>query len=355
MIVGQLLSRRRIQILIATALTVGLLGEVGDAVAASPEKIDIKMTLAWTFQASQAMFTYGVDKGFFKAEGLNVTVDRGAGSGVSIQRVAGGTYDFGYSDIGNVIRYNAENRTRPLLAIYIVEDDSALALFSLASSGIVKAKDVEGKRIGVSQFDGARLMFPVLAKANNIDVSSITWKTVDAQLREILLARGQVDAITGFTTTSIPLLTSLHRKFNTIRYRDFGVGGFGNALIVSPDFGKKYPDTVRAFVRALNQSVKAMIQNPAEALASLKKRDPLVDMDAERLRLDLMLKDLILTPDVEQHGLSNADPVRLGTAIKDVLQTTSSKDPLAPEEVYSERFLPPASERMPPVYQVKSD
>ncbi len=48
----------------------------------------MRISLGWTFVASQAMFTYGVDQGYFKAEGLNVTVDRGSGSGTAIQRVA---------------------------------------------------------------------------------------------------------------------------------------------------------------------------------------------------------------------------------------------------------------------------
>src|SRR5258707_1229774 len=92
----------------ATALALALAAGVSHAAAEQLEKTDIKMMLGWTFQASQAMFIYGVEKGYFKAEGLNVTVDRGSGSGVAIQRVAGGTYDFGYADLGTLTKYDAE-------------------------------------------------------------------------------------------------------------------------------------------------------------------------------------------------------------------------------------------------------
>jgi NitT/TauT family transport system substrate-binding protein len=335
----------------ATALVLTLAASLPHAAAKQLEKTDIKMTLGWTFQASQVMFIYGVEKNFFKEEGLNVTVDRGSGSGVAIQRVSSGTYDFGYADLGTLTKYNAENRSRPVVAVYIAEDDSALALFSLEGKGIVKPRDVEGKRIGVSQFDGARLMFPVLAKANKIDVSGMTWKTVDAQLREMLLTRGEVDVITGFTTTSIPLLTSLGQKFVVIRYRDFGLDGFGQALVASPEFVEKNPNTVRAFIRALNRSVTAMIENPKEALASLKTRDPLVDLDAETMRLDLMIKELILTPHAVKHGLSSADPKRLAATIDDVLEISDDKTPLPVQSVFTDRFLPPTGERMPPAYR----
>lgn len=336
---------------LACTLAFSLMTAAPHAAAQQLEKTDIKMILGWTFQASQVMFIYGVEKGFFKAEGLNVTVDRGSGSGVAVQRVNSGTYDFGYADLGTLTKHNAENRNRPPVAVYITEDDSALALFSLEGKGIAKPRDVEGKKIGVSQFDGARLMFPVLAKVNKIDTSGMAWKTVDAQLREMLLMRNEVDVITGFTTTSIPLLTSLKQKIVTIRYSAFGVDGFGQALITSPDFVEKYPNTLRAFVRALNRSVKATIENPKEALASLKTRDPMVDMDAEAMRLDIMVKELILTPHAVKHGLSSADPKRLAATIDNVLQITEAKTPMPVESIYIDRFLPPVSERMPPAYR----
>lgn len=321
------------------------------AQAQSLEKTDVRIVLGWTFVASQAMFTYGVDKGFFKAEGLNVTVDRGAGSGTAIQRVNSGAYDFGYADIGTLTKYDAENRTRLLQAVYITEDDSPLALFALEGKGIAKPKDVEGKRIAVSQFDGARLMFPVLAKANKIDTASMNWKTVDPQLREVMLARGEADVITGFTITSIPLLTTMKQKFVVLRYPDFGVQGMGQAMVTTPDFIQKNPNTVRAVVRALNRSVKAMIEDPKGAIESLKTRDPLLDLDAENLRMDLMVKQLILTPHAKQKGLSNPDPQRLAGIIASVLEVSEVKDALQISAVYDDRFLPPVAERMPPAYK----
>ncbi|MFS2035555.1 ABC transporter substrate-binding protein [Polaromonas sp. CT11-55] len=320
------------------------------ASAQAIEKPDIKMALGWTFIASQAMYIYGVEKGFFKEEGLNVTVDRGSGSAAAVQRVASGTYQFGYADLGTLTRHNAENRSRTVLAVYVAEDDSPLALFSLQGKGITKPKDIEGKRIGVSQFDGARQMLPVLAHANKIDLSRLTLKTVDSQLREIMLARGEVDVITGFTISSINQLTSLKQQFVVMRYKDFGVDGFGQALIVSPEFAQKNPNTVRAFVRALNRSIKAMIENPKEALASLKTRDSLVDLDGEARRLELLLGQLILTPHVVKNGLSSPDPKRLAAVIDSVLQTTDNKAPLPVASVYTDRFLPPVSERMPPAW-----
>jgi NitT/TauT family transport system substrate-binding protein len=322
----------------------------GSTALAQAEKRNLRMTLAWTWSASQVMFPYGVDKGYFKAEGLEPALDRGAGSGAAVQRVASGTHDVGFADLGALIKFNLENPGRALVSTYIVEDETAMALFALQGKGIAKPKDIEGKRIGVSQFDGARQLFPVFAKVNNVDASRMTWKTVDAMLREVLLTRGEVDVITGFTTTTVPLLNSLQQKFVVLRYADYGMSGLGQALVASPEFVEKNPGTMRALVRALNRSVKAMIEQPAQSLASLTARDATLDLAAEGARLELMIKELILTPNVVKNGLSSADAKRVAASIDNVAQVTEAKQPLPVERVYTERFLPARAERVAPGY-----
>lgn len=201
-----ILNVHPVRALVAGLLSMALLVAAPPPVAAQTiEQPDIKMTLGWTFIASQLMFIYGVEKGFFKEEGLNVTLDRGAGAGVAIQRVASGVYQFGYADIGTLTRYNAENRSRALLAVYIAEDDSPQALFTLQGKGIAKPKDIEGKRIGVSQFDGARQMLPVLrftapvAPGETLRTElwaagdTVSFRTTSVERGAVVLDRGHVD------------------------------------------------------------------------------------------------------------------------------------------------------------------
>jgi NitT/TauT family transport system substrate-binding protein len=315
------------------------------------EKRDVRFSLGWVFVASQAMFTHGADRGFFKSEGLNVTIDRGAGSGASIQRVANNSYDMALTDLGSLAKHNAENPGRPLVAVYIVEDASPLALFALEGKGISKPKDVQGKRIAASQFDGARQVFPALVRANGIDTSAISWKIVDPQLREALLVRGEADVITGFTTTSVILLQSLNQKFVTMRYDEFGVAGFGNSVITSPEFLRDNPGTVRAFVRALNRSMKDMLEHPDAALASLRTRDATVDLAVEGRRLDLMVRQLILTPNVVANGFSSADARRVTAAVENVVLSLEGKPALGGAQVYNPAYLPPAADRKAPAYK----
>jgi NitT/TauT family transport system substrate-binding protein len=129
-----------------------------------------------------------------------------------VQRVIAGTHDMAFADLGTIIKWNGENPDKPLVAVYVAEDGFPLGAFALKTKGIGKPKDLEGKTLGAPPFDGGRQMFPVFAKVNSLDAAKISWMSIDANLREQMLAKGQVDVITGFVTSALPTLNSLGIK-----------------------------------------------------------------------------------------------------------------------------------------------
>jgi len=321
---------------------------------AQVEKASIKFSQGWLFQATQAQFPLAADKGYWKAEGLEVTVDRGSGSATSIQRVISGTHDIAYSDVGTIVKWNAENPGRELMMFYIAEDGFPLVAVALKSKGIAKPKDLEGKKLGAPSFDGGRQMFPAFAKANGIDQTKVTWFTMDANLREQMLARGDVDVITGFITSAVPTLNGLGIKtadLTVMRYDDFNLDGFGNAVFATRDFVEKNPRTVTAFVKGLNRAMKDIVSDPKAAIAAIKGRDPLVNTDLETERLKLYVKELLLTRNVRDNGFSSADTKKMERQIASVMDAFNVKANVTVASVYTEKFLPPRADRMPPPYK----
>lgn len=338
---------------IRLALCGAVLALSGGIASAQLEKPTIKFSQGWLFQATQAQFPLAYEKGYWKAQGLEVEVDRGSGSATSVQRVIAGTHDLAYADVGTIIKWNGENPDRPLLAVYVAEDGFPLGAFALKSKGIVKPKDLEGKTLGAPPFDGGRQMFPVFAKVNGIDPAKINWTSVDANLREQMLARSQVDVITGFVTSAVPTLNSLGIKtadLTVLRYKDYGMDGFGNAVFGTREFIEKNPKTVAAFVKGVNQALKTLISDPDAGIAALKTRDGLVSTERERQRLSLYVTELLLTPNVKANGFSAVQSKKLEQQIVDVNNAFNIKATMTPDSIYTERFLPPKTERLPPAW-----
>ena len=322
--------------------------------AAQLEKPAIKFSQGWLFQATQAQFPLAHERGYWKSEGLDVTVDRGNGSATSIQRVISGTHEIAYSDVGTIVKWNAENPGKELMIIYVAEDGFPLGAFALKTKGIVKPKDLEGKKLGAPSFDGGRQMFPAFAKANGIDQSKITWFSMDASLREQMLVKGDVDVITGFITSAVPTLNGLGVKTADImimKYDDFNLDGFGNAVFASREFVEKNPKTVAAFVKGLNRAMKDIVADPKAAIGAIKARDPLINTDLETERLKLYVKELLLTPNVKANGFSAVDTKKLERQITSVMDAFNVKANVTVASMYTDKFLPSKADRMPPPYK----
>lgn len=339
--------RHLISSLVASCLILG-----ASAAQAQPiERSSVKMTLDWAFQGPQSIFSLAVDGGFFKNEGLDVQVDRGSGSTDAVVRVASGAYDFGWAEMSSVVKYNVENPGNRLVAVYVTHENSANAVITIKGRGISRPKDLETRTVGSTAGSAARDIFDAFARANGIDASRVRMQTVSGSLRETMLVRGDVDAILGAVTSGVLTVKSLGVKLDDVvimPYGDYGVELYGHAVVTTAAFAEKHPGTVAAMVRAINKAVKAAIQNPKAAVATLTARDKLVDLALEEERLLLMFRQLVLTKNVRENGLSTVTPERMGKTIEIISAAYGITTPPSPETVYTDRFLPPKAERIPP-------
>ena len=108
----------------------------------------VKFTLDWKFEGPAAPFLVAIDKGYFKAEGLDVTIDTAGGSLEPLNRVASGTYDMGFGDINSLIKFRDANPAVPIKAVFMVYNKPAFSIVGRKSRGVAKPKDLEGKKLG---------------------------------------------------------------------------------------------------------------------------------------------------------------------------------------------------------------
>jgi len=315
----------------------------GAALAETP----VKFTLDWKFEGPAAAYCIAADKGYFKDEGLSVTIDSGNGSAGAVNRVATGAYDIGFADINALIEFNAQNPDKALKAVFMVYDNPPFAIFSLKKNNIVKPADLAGKTLGAPIFDAPRKTFPAFCQATGLNPASVTWQTMDPPLREPMLVRGDVQAISGFYFTSLLNLEQAGVKaedLNIFKYPDYGVKLYGNAIVVSPALAKK-PEVVKGFLRAVAKGWKEVAQDPKAAMVFVKKRDGLIDPALEEKRLRLCLEMCIATPFVKANGMGPVDPARMARAIQEAASSFGLKTAPKPEEVFDASFMPGKEER----------
>lgn len=332
--------RRSLAALVAVACTT-----LGGAALAQQK--NVRFVLDWAFQGQQAVFTLPADDGTYAKHGLNVTVDRGAGSGDAVAKVAAGTYDLGLADVYTMMNHNANAPDRRLVAVALVHDKSALSIATMKSANIRKPADLEGKRIAAPLGDASRQIFPLFATLNRINQGSLEWITVTPQLRETMLIRGQTDAVTGHVTTIMMNLRGMKipaSDVEVLMYQDFGVELYGHAIVAQPDFAQKNPQLVADFVRSAVHGLNLMIRDRDLAFKSVQRRDPLLVEEVEKARIQMSLDAMFMSPNVVQNGMSNVDKARLARTIDQVTRAFQMKATPTLEEVYTDRYLPPRAE-----------
>ena len=191
-----------------------------------------------------------------------------------------------------------------------------------------------------------RRAYPIFQKANG--VGAVNWISMDPPLRETMLAKGDVDAITGFYFTSLLNLEARGVKAEDVAvmmYPQHGVKLYGNVIIASEQFIKQKPETVKAFLRAFTRGAKEVIADPKAAVAIVKARDGIINPALEERRLKLAIDSAIATPDAKAEGFGDAKGPRLALMASQVGDAFATKTRVDPDAVWNGGFLPSAAER----------
>ena len=312
----------------------------------------IRYTLDWRYDGQFAAFMMAKAKGYFEKEGLDVTLDAGAGSVASINRIVSGVYDVANADLSVVIEFLGNNPAQvgTFQAVYLLYNRSPMIIQTLKSTGIRKPQDLAGKKMAGSLSESARKAFPIYARAIGIDPNSITWLTVDPKLRENLLVRGDVDALPGFALDRISLIARGAKEDDivTFSYADAGLKLYGGAVLASAKLIKENPKAVAALLRAINRAMIETIADPEEAIKYLKGFDPLLDPKMELRKLKILLQ-VIDTDFAQQNGLGAIVATDLASQVENITAAYGLKTKPEASRIFNTNFLPPRSERTPPV------
>ena len=315
--------------------------------SAHAQTTPIKFQLDWRFEGPAALFLSPAAKGHFKDARLDVTIDAGNGSGGTVTRVASGTYDMGFADMAALMEFHANNPDAPNkpVAVMMVYNNTPAAVLALKKTGIKSPADLNGKKLGAPVFDAGRRAFPIFAKANSI--GNVAWTAMDPPLRETMLVRGDIDAITGFSFTSLLNLEARGIKAEDVTilsYPDYGVKLYGNAIIASPKILKENPAAVKAFLQAFTKGAKEVMAKPEAAIETVKARDGIINVELETRRLKLAIDSVVNSADARAEGFGQVKGPRLSLMASQVSDAFATKTRVNPEAVWNGSYLPTVAE-----------
>ena len=247
------------------------------ALAATPAfgqgKDKVVLLLNWYVYSEHAPLFLGKARGYFEQEGIDLDIQEGRGSGVTVQAVAAGTANVGYADVPTMIK--AASKGAPVIAVGVALQTSPMSVMGFADKNIRKPADVKGKTVAVTPGDSMSQIWPLFLKKTGL--KDFDFKTVsgDAQTKLNAVMTGQADLLLGYVMDqAIKLQDATHRNVYPIRFADYGVNMVSSGIIVQKDYLKSKPDLVKRFLRAATRSLEDAAKHPDEAVDAMLAAKP---------------------------------------------------------------------------------
>ena len=328
--------------IIAAALTALALG----AAPAAAQKITF--TLNWVAGGDHAPYFYAQKMGSYKQAGLDVDFETGRGSAASAQKVGAGHSQLGLSDMAGVLLFRGKGLD--LVGVMNVYANSPQGLYWLKSSGIESVRDLAGK-IGNPAGDGARTMWPALAKKVGIDPASVTWVNIDANAKLSALKAHTIDATTSFFNIHHIFARELGSDMGFLAWKDAGVNPYGNSIIVNGAWLKANRDKVDKFVKITQQAFAECVKTPEPCIRALVEANGALlyqnELDNWHLVTMLMNDEISRTVALGWH-----DDARIADDYRLVDEYLKMEKPYDVRTAYTNDFLDKRI-KMPPIHPPK--
>ncbi len=236
-------------------------------------KDKVVLLLNWYVYSEHAPFFLGKARGYYDQEGIDLDIQEGRGSGVTVQAVAAGTANFGYADVPTMIK--AASKGAPVVAVGVALQTSPMSVMGYADRNIRKPADIKGKTVAVTPGDSMSQIWPLFLKKTGLTDSDFKTVSGDAQTKLNAVINNQADLLLGYVMDqAIKLQDATHKQVYPIRFADYGVNMVSSGIIVQKDFLKQKPDVVKRFMRATTKSLEEAAKSPEAAVDAMLAANP---------------------------------------------------------------------------------
>lgn len=270
----------------------------GGETSGGDELQQVTLTLNWVPYGEHAPFYYGVAKGIYEEEGIDLTIRSGSGSGTTVKLVASAETDFGWADTPALIHSVDTGMPVKSAGVFLQKGPASIEFF--ADKDIEEPADLEGMSVAGTPGDAMYQTFPAWLEANGVAVDAVDVVNVDPAGKIAALTAGRVDAIMGFFHDQAPTIEDKSgRTVDTLLYADWGMNLLGTGIVVNERTVQSDPELVQAFVRATQKAWTEAADNPADAaqiMAADAEQAPPEEVLVEQLEKTIGLLNLDAAP-----------------------------------------------------------
>src|SRR3954453_238543 len=253
-------------------LAIAVLASVpGSALAQGKEKV--VLLLNWYTYSEHAPFYLGKERGYFDQEGIDLDIQEGRGSGVTVQAVAAGTATFGYADVPTMMK--AASKGAPVTAVGVALQTSPMSVMGFCDKNMKKPEDIRGKTVAVTPGDSMSQIWPLFLRKTNLKESEFKTVAGDAQTKLNAVINGQADLLLGYVMDqSMKIKDATGKDVFPIKFADYGIVLISSGIIANTDYIKANPDLVRRMMAASVKSVEAAVKDPKGAAQAILNANP---------------------------------------------------------------------------------
>lgn len=317
--------------LLAAVLSIALLPTTAHA----EDKASIR--LSWYIGGYHAAYFLGKDRGFYKDDGIDLTIEEGRGSTKSAQLVASKSDTFGVSDSSSLMLGAAKGL--PIKCIISLMNSAGFAVLFLPDKPFKTIADLKGKTVAMSPGDALTQLFPAVLAANGLKPDDVHQVLLDPAGKQAALLDGKVDAMLGDIGAQGVILAESGHPVKSIRFGDVGVETIGLVVHANTDTIKENPDLVRRFVHATVKSWELARKDPDAAVQAVLKAKPSLKADMVKKQLEVFISYMD-TPNTKGKVLGYGAPADWEHTYKLYTELRGMKTSMKPGDFYTNEFLP---------------
>src|SRR3954470_17260265 len=286
-------------LLLALVALLTACGEKQDVLEPSGSK-RVTLMLDYFPNADHAGIYAAQAAGDFEQAGLDVEIRQPADPSAPIKQVAEGRVDVAISYEPELFR--ARDKGLNVVSIGALVNKPLTSIISLPDAKIRKPADLKGKTVGTAGIDYQTAYLDTILDEAGLQRDAVKERNVGFSLSPALLT-GKVDAVLGaFWNYEGTELRLRGKKPRIIRMEQAGVPTYDElVLVANKDALARDSDKLRAFVGAISRGVRALRDDPDQAIEGLLKANPDLDPKLQKASVKETLP-LFLPPSGKPFG-----------------------------------------------------